>query len=170
MRIVDCGLAVRARGDDRPPNEVRILVVWRRREEDKRIESQAMKICAYCGKENEDSAVHCSECATSEFKIPGQPEAAEGKEKWSFGVLSPEDLEKDLVTLLTCRTLPEADLVVNHLAAAGIEAFVPDEFAIQNAAFFLTLSSGFVKVQVSPQDFEAAKELLNALAQDLLQQ
>jgi len=27
-----------------------------------------MKTCAYCGRENEDEAVHCAECGTDEFK------------------------------------------------------------------------------------------------------
>jgi len=84
---------------------------------------------------------------------------------WTFATLSDADKEKDLVTLLSCPTLPEADLVVNHLAGAGIEAFIPDEFAIQNAAF-VGIAPVFVRVQVASSDYDSAKEFMTALGKD----
>ena len=69
------------------------------------------------------------------------------------------------VTLLTCPTLPEADLVLNHLAGAGIEAFIPDEFAVQNAAF-VGMAPVSVRVQVAASDYDSAKEFMNALSKD----
>lgn len=34
-----------------------------------------MKTCGYCGRENEDGAVHCSQCGTNEFRVALQGEA-----------------------------------------------------------------------------------------------
>lgn len=65
----------------------------------------------------------------------------------------------DLVTLVRCRTLAEADLVVSELSSAGIEAFIPDEFLSQAMAWNLN-AFGYVRVQVSPKDYQAAKEFL----------
>ena len=128
-----------------------------------------VKICAYCGRENQDEATQCSECTTTEFKTStSQPLDAEPKippVTWTFATVSEADKEKDLVTLLGCPTLPEADLVVNHLAGAGIETFIPDEFAIQNAAF-VGIAPVFVRVQVAPSDYDSAKEFLTALSKD----
>ena len=58
---------------------------------------------------------------------------------------------------MTCRTLPEADMIVSDLQGAGFEAFVPDEFLMQN--FSLPNAFGFVRVQVAPDDYAAAKDL-----------
>jgi len=46
-----------------------------------------MKKCAYCGRENEDDAVHCRECGTTEFEgsptvaapTPGEPVAEQSR-------------------------------------------------------------------------------------------
>jgi hypothetical protein len=62
--------------------------------------------------------------------------------------------------LTTCGKLAEADLVVSQLRAAGIEAFIPDEFLMQNISFNLN-TYGYVRVQVRQQDYAAAKELLS---------
>ncbi len=110
-----------------------------------------MKICAYCGRENQDDATQCSECATTEFKTPEPP-------------APPPNPDEDFVTVVTCRNLPEADVVVNHLEGAGVQAFIPDECAMQNAAFIL--SPGAVRVQVAHRDYESAKELLEAVSND----
>ena len=109
-----------------------------------------MKTCAYCGRENQDEATHCSECAT-ELKS-SQPTTL------------PPDPDKDFVTVARCRNLPEADVIVTHLEGAGIQAFIPDECALQNAAFILT--PGNVRVQVARGDYDSAKELLQALSKD----
>src|SRR3954471_9537853 len=82
-----------------------ILVAWELEEMDKR----DMKVCAYCGRHNEDNATQCSECATLEFKSVDDAATEFVGRKWKFGVLSKDQMEHDFVTLLTCRTLAEAD-------------------------------------------------------------
>src|SRR4051812_20562748 len=106
-----------------------------------------MKTCAYCGRENEDSAVHCTECATEEFKTT------------AAGNVSPITAAEDKwVTLTTYPTLAEADRAAGQLTAEGLSVFIPDQFLIQNASFGGTY--GFVRVQVASKDLEAARELL----------
>lgn len=119
-----------------------------------------MKVCAYCGRQNDDNAVQCCECATAEFKSPEEAATQFARRKWQFGILSSEQMEQDFVTLLTCRTLPEADMVVEELTGAGISAFIPDEYLMQ--VFPCNVMFGFVRVQVSPKDYYAAKEFLDA--------
>src|SRR6266498_2039196 len=106
-----------------------------------------MKTCAYCGRENEDSAVYCIECVTEEFKTPATDNAS---------LIA--DAGKDWVTLTTCATLAEADRVAGQLTAEGLSVFIPDQFLVQNASFGGTY--GFVRVQVASEDLEAARELL----------
>jgi hypothetical protein len=123
-----------------------------------------MKVCAYCGKENSDDAVACRECGTQEFKgslaAETSPERTEASAptpeefptvKLEFTQPTPKQMQMDLVTLLKCRTLVEADLIAAQLESAGIPAFIPDEFLMQN-----------VRIQVAPKDFADAKELLSA--------
>jgi Putative prokaryotic signal transducing protein/zinc-ribbon domain len=127
-----------------------------------------MKNCAYCGKENDDEAVYCRECGTEEFQKPAAaekpaepptPEPKPTSAKLEFMTPTPQEMEADLVNLIRCRTLGEADLLVAQLETAGIPAFIPDQFLMQNIAFNLN-AYGYVRVQVSPKDYAAAKELL----------
>jgi hypothetical protein len=135
-----------------------------------------MKHCAYCGKENDDAAVYCRECGTDGFKEtasvvqaaesvtsepePVAPDPESASARLEFLTPTPREMEMDLVNLLTCRTLGEADLLVAQLEAASIPAFIPDEFLLQNVGFNLN-SYGYVRIQVSPKDYEAAKGLLS---------
>jgi hypothetical protein len=119
-----------------------------------------MKVCAYCGRHNEDNAIQCSECATEEFKGADQLANQFAGRKWHFGILPPEAMDQDFVTLVTCRTLAEADVVVSDLEGAGISAFIPDESLMQ--VFPCNLMFGFVRVQVAPKDYLSAREFLNA--------
>ena len=129
-----------------------------------------MKICKYCGRENDDEAVHCSECGTQEFKTPAGktappelpdtlPESAGSNAQ--FRELTPEEMKMDFVTLMTCRTVLEADMIVGQLGSAGIPAFIPDEFLSQAVSWNLN-TYDYVRVQVSPKDYESAKEFLLA--------
>ena len=102
-----------------------------------------MKKCAYCGRENDDDAVNCSECGT-EFVQPTP---------------TPPTPEPDPVTVATCQTLFEAEMIVSELEAAGITALIPDEFAAEAMAFNLN-AIGHVRVQVSPKDYDAAKDVI----------
>ena len=50
-------------------------------------------------------------------------------------------------------------MVVSELEAAGITALIPDEF-IAEAMAFNPNAVGYVRVQVSPRDYEAAKDVI----------
>ena len=75
------------------------------------------------------------------FESPNEPSTPLPPElkrpKYDFAPLSEGDRQKDLVTLMACRTLGEADMVVSRLRAAGIEAFLPDESLMQVIAWNL---------------------------------
>ena len=121
-----------------------------------------MKKCAYCGRENEDDAVNCSECGTEFVQAsPTQPtpEAEPAHAKYQIRPLSPEEAKLDLVTIVTCQTLFDADMVVSELEAAGITALIPDEFVAEAMAFNLN-AVGYVRVQVCPRDYAAAKDVI----------
>ena len=105
-----------------------------------------MKPCAYCGAENEDAVQYCRECGGEEFRDPA--------------AISSTPDGPDLVTVCTCPTVPEADIVVGRLEAAGISAFVPDQVLLLGGA---SGSFGRVRIQVAPTDYEAAKELLSSV-------
>jgi hypothetical protein len=126
-----------------------------------------MKLCAYCGHENDETALQCRECGTEEFKTSSTTSASDESagQKLQFAHLAPREMQNDLVTLVRCRTLSEADLIVSQLEAAGIPAFVPDQFLMQLTAFSEN-TFGYVRVQVSPQSYDAAKELLSARVDD----
>jgi len=137
-------------------------------------DTHVMKVCKYCGRENDDEAVHCRECGTQEFKTPAAetappelpdtlPESAEPKGQ--FRELTPEEMKMDFVTLMTCRTVLEADMIVGQLGSAGIPAFIPDEFLSQAVSWNLN-TYDYVRVQVSPKDYESAKEFLLASPED----
>lgn len=119
-----------------------------------------MKHCSYCGHENLDDAIHCCECGTLEFKAPEA--AVSPPHVMEFFVPSQEEMKNDFVTLMTCRTLAEADLIVCELRGAGITAVIPDEFLMQAICFNLN-TYGYVRVQVAPKDYEAAKEVLSVI-------
>ena len=127
-----------------------------------------MKACAYCGRENDDEAVHCSGCGTGEFKTP-PPDPITPPERvapnWKFKELTPEDMKMNFVTLINCRTLLEADMIASQLGSAGIPTFIPDEFLSQAVSWNLN-TYGYVRVQVAPKDYESAKTFLLVSAKD----
>jgi ribosomal protein L40E len=106
-----------------------------------------MKTCSYCGRENTDEAITCRECGSNEFKSPASSDEPTA--------------ESHLVTVTRCRTLVEADLIASQLESAGIHAFIPDQFLLQTVSWNVN-TYGFVRVQVSSADLEAAKELLSS--------
>jgi hypothetical protein len=129
-----------------------------------------MKICAYCGRENDDAAVQCLECGTDEFKRGARVDApslttSPIPTKLEFAPSVPEERENDFVTLTRCRTLLEADMIVAQLESAGISAFIPDQFLMQSISWNVN-TYGFVRVQVPLKVYEAAKEFLLADLED----
>ena len=120
-----------------------------------------MKKCSYCGAEYPDDAVMCAIDHTpfERSAEPPPPPPEPKRPEYDFAPLSEADRQKDLVTLLACRTLGEADLVVSRLRAEGIEAFLPDESLMQTIAWNLN-TYGYVRVQIAPRDYDAARDLL----------
>jgi hypothetical protein len=122
-----------------------------------------MKKCSYCGAEYADDAVECviDHTALDQPGVPPPlpPESESKPPGYEFAPLSEADKQKDLVTLARCGTLVEADLIVSRLRASGIDAFLPDETLMQTIAWNLNIY-GYVRVQVAPKDYEAARELL----------
>ena len=96
---------------------------------------------------------------------PVTPEAESASTALEFLTPTPQEMEMALVNLARCRTLGEADLLVAQLEAADIPAFIPDQFLMQNIGFNLN-TYGFVRIQVSPKDYEAAKEVLSGPGQN----
>jgi hypothetical protein len=125
-----------------------------------------MKECAYCGRENDDDAVQCRECGTAEFKgditAKAHSEKAEepNRPRYQIPPLSPANKQHTWATLITCGTLVEADLVVCQLEAADITTFIPDQSLIQTVPWWNMITFGYVRVQVSPKDYESARTLL----------
>ena len=126
-----------------------------------------MKKCSYCGAEYPDDAVICAVDHTP-FERPAEPpKSEEPKEpQYRFPPLSDEERQHDFVTLVTCTTLPAADVILGRLEAAGIEASVPDE-SISNLMGGGLSAFGFVRVQVASRDYDAARELLSDIYEAL---
>jgi len=121
-----------------------------------------VKRCAYCGRENSTNATHCVECGTEVADgATAGPSGERPLREYEFAGLTTEQSQQDFVTLLRCRTLAEADLIVSRLAGSGIKAFIPDEYLMQVICWNLN-TYGYVRVQVQPRDYQAAVELLTA--------
>ncbi len=74
---------------------------------------------------------------------PPEPQVVE----YRFRQLSAEDRRKDFVTLVSCATLPAADVIIGRLQVAGIEAFIPDESLMQVMGGNLN-AFGYARVQM----------------------
>src|SRR4051794_14079274 len=117
-----------------------------------------MKQCIQCGTENADAATVCSQCGKPLGAV-GQGPSSIDRVQYEFVDLTLGEKDDDLVTLLTCPTLPEADVVVSHLEAAGIPASVPDEYKMLAAPWDLIKVKNF-RVQIPPEHYDSAKEVL----------
>lgn len=109
--------------------------------------------------EQSDEAVAGGEQANEVEDSSAITPAKPSQHEYEFGTLSAEDREKDLVTLVNCRTLSAADYILCRLRAAGIEAFIPDENLMQWVGWNFN-TFGYVRVQIAPKDYDAAKDLL----------
>jgi hypothetical protein len=76
-----------------------------------------------------------------------------------FTPLNKDELDHTWVTLLRCHKLVEADLIATRLRAAEIAVFIPDEYLMQAISFNLN-TYGFIRLQVSPSQYEAARAVL----------
>jgi hypothetical protein len=111
-----------------------------------------MKTCSYCGRQNEDAAVACSECGTGIVLSP----APEVDAQFS-------DPSGALVIVATYDNLAQASLLASRLAAADIEACIPEEYNPQLFSHVIPL--GDVTVRVAAQDREAAEALAAGMAE-----
>jgi hypothetical protein len=123
-----------------------------------------MKICAYCGRENDESAASCRECGTDEFGIMAPPEVGAKQETVSTDpyqarTLTAEQRKQTFAVLERCRTLDDASLLVARLKAVNIDAFVPDEALFSTLAWNAN-AYGFVRVSVPTEQYESASEFL----------
>jgi hypothetical protein len=117
-----------------------------------------MKECSYCGRENEDNATNCSGCGLDEFvsKVaaqPGQIATEDEPRKYNIPPLPPT-----WVNLLTPHSQFEADIVVGRLTAAGLRA----RYQISDLMGGWSSKIQEKVVQVRVEDYEAARNLLNA--------
>jgi uncharacterized protein with PIN domain len=64
-----------------------------------------------------------------------------------------------MITVQTCSTLPEAQIVQSVLRGSGVQAFLPDEMTVQNN-WMWTNAIGVFRVQVLEEDVERAAEVL----------
>lgn len=118
-----------------------------------------MKKCPSCSTEYPDNAVRCArDQAFLERVVEATSPEPEGP-NYDFPPLTVEGRGKHFVTLVNCGTLPAADVIVSRLRAAGIEAFIPDETLMQVMGGVMN-PFGCVRVQVTPKDYDAARELL----------
>jgi hypothetical protein len=123
-----------------------------------------MNKCSQCDKQNSDTALVCAQCGQALANAGTDTPVGLSRVRYQFSPLTPEDKTKDMVTLLNCATLPEADVILSHLEGAGIAASTPDEYRMTLGPFELDQLYRF-RVQVAPADFEAAKELLEGASE-----
>jgi len=109
---------------------------------------RAMKICAYCGHKNEDAAIVCSECGSSEFEsVERAPSArAEATESEALQVVK------------VFSNAQAADIAAATLRASGIDCTIAADDAGGMLLNFQT-SEG-VRVLVPSSRLEEARELL----------
>ncbi|MGP8201233.1 MAG: hypothetical protein ACLQU4_17220 [Limisphaerales bacterium] len=126
-----------------------------------------MKTCSYCGAKYPDDMPQCpidheALSPNQAAPAPDSPPASQSQQDaFEFSTLTPEQRQQDLVTLVSCRTLLSADMVVCKLRATGVEAFIPDKMLMQTVAFNFN-TFGYVRVQVAPKDYDAAKAVLSS--------
>jgi putative signal transducing protein len=105
-----------------------------------------MKECSYCGHSNNDTATVCEECGTA-FPVPEPPPDPELT-----------DPAESPVILKTFDDVPQAILLKDRLEQAGIEAWIPEEFAASPFGNFKPQVRATVRV--AKKDLQAAREIL----------
>jgi len=89
------------------------------------------------------------------------PADSENNPKYKIAALNPAVKDQNWVTLVSCGTIVEADFVRSRLESDGIEILIPDENLMTAAAWGLN-AYGYIRVQVKPEDYETARELMIA--------
>src|SRR5438046_8822050 len=97
-----------------------------------------MKRCAYCGRENNDSASICNECGSPDLRMADDPvalaQSARTRREQSIGgwlrektgILSPSEMDGDFASLTKCATLNERDIGVGELESTSMRAVMRD--------------------------------------------
>src|SRR6266478_10114944 len=121
-----------------------------------------MKLCNYCGRENENDAVNCRECGMAQWKqvMPAEPPTARTEPEPQPTVPHAIVTRTGLATTIQCRGLLEASLVAEQLEEADIVTLVPEDLESN----CLVGSEALVTVQVSTKALEAEKELCASVA------
>lgn len=109
-----------------------------------------MKTCSYCGRENEDAVSFCSGCGQS-FSAPPAPLESKVDPRLVDPALAP-------VAVATFHSLTEAELLLSRLQAAGIEAYIPEEYT--SDVFSGVIPFELVTVRVAAKDYEDAKAVV----------
>src|SRR5438045_1260900 len=110
-----------------------------------------MKTCSYCGRQNDEKAIACSECGTE--MVLSAPEV-DPQLTYPAGAL---------VVVGTFDTMAQASLLLTRLEAAGIETCIPEEYGSQ--LFSNVIPLGCLTVRVAAKEFEAAKAIAVAMAE-----
>src|SRR3954447_20997404 len=110
-----------------------------------------MKKCPYCGHENVNEARVCLICHTGLDAAPPPPR-------------EPQAEDPTLVMRIVANfpNVVDADVFKTRLEAAGIEAFVPEEYTPQIFWAGITSPLEGVTVRVAAKDYDAAKALYQA--------
>lgn len=102
-----------------------------------------MKKCSYCGRENQDEALACCECGNQFDDVP----KTETDARLSDPALTP-------VVVAGFSSLQQASVLVGLLQEAGIEAWIPEEYAEQVFSGVIALER--LTVRVAAKDYGAA--------------
>ncbi|SRR5258708_6500929 len=107
-----------------------------------------MRKCEYCGGENDDVSVACCKCGQELEVLPAPAPLTD--------LLDPAFSP---VIVATFSSLQEASLLADRLEAAGIEAFIPEEFATQVFSAVIPLER--LTVRVAAKDHAAAMAVVS---------
>ena len=107
-----------------------------------------MKTCSYCGHENEDVAMACSECGTPEFErsrrqVPAEPQ-----------------IEKAFTVLKVFSSAQAADVVAGVLRANGIDCTIAADDGGGMLLNFQTTEG--VRILVPTDRLNEAREILES--------
>jgi hypothetical protein len=106
-----------------------------------------MKKCSYCGRENREEALACSECGTEFDAIP--------ESKTDPGLLDPA---LNPVVVARFSSLQQASVLAGRLEEAGIQAWIPEEYAEQVFSGVIALER--LTVRVAAKDYNAAMAVI----------
>ncbi len=117
-----------------------------------------MKMCSYCGRENDDSATHCLGCGTERFQPTESGDlASKAEAELSMPFvprqLTEADKQQAFVVLKTCRTLAEADWLASQLESAGLQPFIPDRALME-------VFTCNVRIEIPTAQYDAAAQFL----------